>query len=174
MGTPLYIPPEICLREAATERSDLYAFGFVLYELLAGELPHAGRARELHIDDVLYRDAEPIRTRFPDVLPSFAALVDQCLRRNPAERPASAAAVAETLERIGALFLGRAESTASLHDDDARLVCDRRTRTPRGDGGCGGPRPMKASRATPMRAPTDPATLRPPVPLRDILRGLSA
>ncbi len=123
MGTPLYIPPEIWLRAPATERSDLYALGLVLYELLAGELPHAGRARELHIDDVLYRDPEPIRARFPDVLPSFAALVDQCLRRDPAERPASAAAVAETLERIGALFLGRSEAAASLHDDDdARLV----------------------------------------------------
>jgi len=123
MGTPLYIPPEIWLRAPATERSDLYAFGLVLYELLAGELPHAGRARELHIDDVLYRDAEPIRARFPDVLPSFAAVVDQCLRRDPTERPASAAEVAETLDRIGALFLTRTEVTPSLHeDDDARLV----------------------------------------------------
>jgi len=117
MGTPLYIPPEIWLRDKASERSDLYALGLVLYELLTGRLPHAGRARELRVDDVLHRDAEPVRAVFPDVLPSFAAVVDQCVRRAPAARPASAMEVAESLERICTLFVQRPEAARSLRED---------------------------------------------------------
>ena len=41
-GTPLYLAPEIWQGTGATERSDLYALGLVLYELLTGDVPHAG------------------------------------------------------------------------------------------------------------------------------------
>lgn len=123
MGTPLYIPPEIWRREPATERSDLYAFGLVLHELLTAQLPHGGRGRELRVDDVLCRDAEPVLSRCPDALPSFAALIDQCLRREPSERPPSAEHVASTLERLCALFVPREDAATSLSEDrDAELV----------------------------------------------------
>lgn len=117
MGTPLYIPPEVWRREPATERSDLYSLGLVLHELLLGHLPHAGRARELRVDDVLYRDAEPVRGGCPEALPSFAALVDSLIRRDPAERPESAAALVDALDRICMLFASRGEALRSLHED---------------------------------------------------------
>lgn len=123
MGTPLYIPPEIWFRAPPSERSDLYSLGLVLHELLVGELPHAGRSRELRLDEVLYHDPEPVRLRCTEALPSFAALVDQLIRRAPGDRPVSAAAVVEALDRICALFAARPESHRPLgHDSDAELV----------------------------------------------------
>lgn len=117
MGTPLYMPPEIWRREPATARSDLYAFGLVVYELLTGTLPHGGHGRELSVDAVLLINAPPVAARCRDVLPSFAAVVDACLRRAPEDRPESAEVVAKTLERLCALFLPAQSAAASQRDD---------------------------------------------------------
>lgn len=104
MGTPAYLPPEAWRHEAITAQSDLYALCLVLYELLTGTLPH-GRQRPVPVELVLNVDAPPLLTFAPDVLPSFAELVHRCLARDPPGRPASAAALAEAIERICALFI---------------------------------------------------------------------
>ncbi len=89
-GTPLYSPPEQAAGEAATPRSDLYALGVTLYELLCGRRPY--RATQL-------------ASRRPPAPPSSMAAVPEgldqlvlsLLSHDPAERPESAAAVAAAL-----------------------------------------------------------------------------
>ncbi len=99
-GTPLYMAPEVWLGQVATERSDLYSLGVLLYELAAGAAPLAGLSAEAIEARVASADAPPLATRAPGVEPRFAALVDALLARDPAVRPASADAVREALEAL--------------------------------------------------------------------------
>lgn len=87
-GTPDYMAPEQLSPGAAlTERTDLYALGLVLYELLVGEsMPRSGTAKY-----------PPPSTFVPDVNPQLERVILQALSRNPAERPASALAMAAGL-----------------------------------------------------------------------------
>lgn len=86
IGTPLYMAPEVLGGGAATQRSDLYSLGALLYELCAGRPPHqAERFKELRAA-LREKDAPPLASVAPDVDPRFAAMIDRCLRRDPGER----------------------------------------------------------------------------------------
>ncbi|MEZ4394319.1 MAG: alpha/beta fold hydrolase [Polyangiales bacterium] len=115
MGTPLYIPRRSGAA-SPTERSDLYSLGLVLHELLLGHLPHAGRARGSASTTCSTATPSPC-AGCPEALPSFASLIDSLIRRDPAERPESAAALVDALDRICVLFASRGEALRPLHED---------------------------------------------------------
>jgi len=105
LGTPAYIAPEIWCGDPATSRSDVFALGMTLYELLTGDLPHHGLGFEELSRFLLLRDMPPLRERRPDVPESFASVVERCLRRDPEERFKSGAEVRELLETAERIFL---------------------------------------------------------------------
>jgi serine/threonine protein kinase len=94
MGTADYLAPEVVQGAGADARSDLYALGVVLYELLAGYVPFAGRtpldALRAHVEDA----PPPLPLDVPD---AARAVVEQALRKRPAERYASAAEMVHAL-----------------------------------------------------------------------------
>ena len=93
LGTPAYMAPEQAAGDPSTDhRADLYAFGAVVYEMLAGRPVFEGSAHEL-VAAHIGRPPAPIATRRRDTPPALAALVMQCLEKDPAARPASADAV---------------------------------------------------------------------------------
>jgi serine/threonine protein kinase len=110
LGTPAYMPPEAWRGEPATTRSDVYSLGALLYALGAGAPPHRGASPEAVRGSVLASDAPPLTVAAPGIDPGFAAVVDRCLRRDPAERFASGDAVRAALEALTA----GAESTARV------------------------------------------------------------
>jgi serine/threonine protein kinase len=112
MGTPAYLAPELWLGEAASPRSDVFALGLVVYELLVGKLPHADLENEAMAFAVIDGTLPELRTTCPEVPASFAAIVDRCLRRDPAERFASATELAQALEEIQTVFLPASGVTA--------------------------------------------------------------
>jgi serine/threonine-protein kinase len=92
LGTPEYMSPEQCIGAPVEPRSDLYAFGVLMYEALTGEIPIQGRNRRELLE--LHQRAVPpgMRERRPD-LPIPEALdnaVMACLAKRAAERPANA------------------------------------------------------------------------------------
>ena len=98
MGTPRYMAPEQVAGEPVDARSDLFAAGAILFEMLAGRPAFGGRT----IVEVLHAtryEQPPALTGSPAV-----AAVDRVIRRalakRPAERPASADAMAEELRAI--------------------------------------------------------------------------
>ena len=100
MGTPAYLAPELWWGEAATTRSDVWALGLVLYDLLFGKLPHA----DLHGDELTFaiidRDLPSIRTARPDVPASFADIIERCLTREADERFSSADELAKAMRDV--------------------------------------------------------------------------
>jgi serine/threonine-protein kinase len=101
VGTARYLAPEQLRGEPVDARTDIYALGLVLFEMLAGDLPFHGDT-EMAIS--LARLSTPpasIRTVRPDLPPTLAHLVMACLALDPADRPPSAAVVAEVLSGRG-------------------------------------------------------------------------
>jgi serine/threonine protein kinase len=95
IGTPLYMSPEQC--EGAREldaRSDLYALGLILYEMLCGLPPFAARTLSEIIH--MHRHLRPprLRGRAPSVPRRLAAVVHRALAKRPADRFSSAAEMA--------------------------------------------------------------------------------
>ena len=100
VGTLAYIAPEQAVGEDVDHRADVYSFGVMAYELLAGARPFGGRTPQevvaAHLRDV----PRPFADKWQDVPPSLAGLVGACLEKDRARRP-GAAALVEALEAVG-------------------------------------------------------------------------
>jgi eukaryotic-like serine/threonine-protein kinase len=97
IGTLRYAAPEQLDTGAVDGRSDLYSLGCVLYELLAGRSPYRAETPADWISAHLSAVPAPLRSIRPDVSEGLAALIHQMLAKEPAQRPASAAAARAAL-----------------------------------------------------------------------------
>lgn len=98
MGTVLYMSPEQLCGAAVDGRSDLWSFGVVAYELLAGVTPFQGDSGAATVWRILSEEP-PALASVPGVPGWLAELVTQLLRKAPAERPQSASEVLSRLDR---------------------------------------------------------------------------
>jgi len=99
VGTPAYMAPEQVGGDVVDNRADIYAWGLVAYELLAGVHPFAEKtsAAQFMVAQLGQQPA-PIHDRVSDISPSLAQLVMSCLEKNPDQRPASASQLLEVLD----------------------------------------------------------------------------
>lgn len=99
-GTPAYMAPEQIAGAAPSAATDLYALGVLVFELLAGRLPHEGRTMGQLLQQVA-RDPPPsLASLRPELHAGFVDLVARLLSKAPAQRPADAAAVAAELRQL--------------------------------------------------------------------------
>jgi hypothetical protein len=97
-GTPVYMSPEQLDDDRPVDsRSDLYSLGCVLYEMLAGEPPFTGSSTRVIVSRKLVDPVPPLRTLRDNVPEAVERLTLQALERAPADRPRSAAELAERL-----------------------------------------------------------------------------
>ncbi|MGP3986488.1 protein kinase domain-containing protein [Streptomyces sp. 3N207] len=89
-GSVLYMAPEQFRQEPVDGRTDLYALGCVLYELLVGRPPYTGSAAGVMFNHLHDTPLRPSRAR-PRLPPSADRLVLALMARDPADRPANAA-----------------------------------------------------------------------------------
>ena len=95
-GTPAYMAPEQLEGSGVSEKSDIFSLALVLYELFTGKMAyHAGSLRE--ISELRTAPPESLASHVPGLDPAIEAVVLRALDRNPANRPASALAVAAAL-----------------------------------------------------------------------------
>ncbi len=100
VGTVFYLAPEQALGQAIDGRADLYSFGVVLYELVAGRLPFTGDNPLAVISQHLYAPVVPPSTYNPEIPPALDALLLKLLAKDPAARFASAAEARQALESL--------------------------------------------------------------------------
>jgi len=100
MGTPYYMAPEIWRAEPATERSDIYSLGVLLFELLVGKPPHRANVITELAMIVQEADAIPLKQVVSGIDLRFAAIVDRCLRRDALDRFGSADELRGELETL--------------------------------------------------------------------------
>ena len=98
-GTPAYMAPEQLSGQQVTSRSDIYALGLVLYELFTGKPTWADKATSLGELRRLHDSSQPASPSsiVGDLDPLVERVIMRCLARDPAERPATALAIAAAL-----------------------------------------------------------------------------
>jgi hypothetical protein len=109
VGTPAFMAPEQARGEKADHRSDLFSLGVVLYRLATGRPPFVGTGSLGTLAAVVADDPPPVRTVNPAVPEPLAKIIHRLLAKKPADRPQSAAHVADDLR---ALRLKRASPAA--------------------------------------------------------------
>lgn len=86
IGTPSYMSPEQAEGEELDQRSDIFSFGTVMYEALAGKRPFRGASQGLIIREVIYSEPEPLMSVNPEVPEVIANMIGKCLQKRPDDR----------------------------------------------------------------------------------------
>ncbi|MGE5231505.1 MAG: serine/threonine-protein kinase, partial [Deltaproteobacteria bacterium] len=104
LGTPYYMSPEQAMGEREiTAKSDVYALGAVLYEMLTGEPPFTGPSAQAIIARVVTEEPRSLTLQRKTIPAHVEAAVERALAKLPADRFASAAQFAEALNKPGAM-----------------------------------------------------------------------
>src|SRR5216684_5492677 len=109
-GTLAYIAPEVLRGQSADARSDLWALGITLHEMLCGKLPFVGQTPFALVSAIQHEEPEPLPPRVPA---GFRAVVQRCLVKEPGRRYQGAREVQAALEATQS-------AAASLRTERAR------------------------------------------------------
>lgn len=90
LGTPDYISPEQVQGQRGDQRSDIYAVGIMLYEMLTGRVPFAEPNPLAAMNERLLHDPESPRSLNPEISPELEEILYRALERNPRHRYANA------------------------------------------------------------------------------------
>ena len=124
LGTLPYMSPEQVEGHDADARSDIFAFGVVLYELIAGTRPFTGKTQANLVASILKEEPRPLFEMQPRTPRGLAEVVRICLEKDPEKRWQSARDVRHALR-----WMAAAASAV-----DARAIGSRVARVGRGDG----------------------------------------
>jgi len=115
LGTADYMAPEQAGEGAITPRTDLYALGSVMYAMMAGRSPFAGK-KLTQVIEALKRDrAVPLELINPDIPVEVVEIVHHLLEKDPKQRPPTALAVSKRLKATRAGL--QRERTVSLESE---------------------------------------------------------
>jgi serine/threonine-protein kinase len=158
VGTPGYMCPEQARGEEMDHRGDLYAVGVILFELLTGQLPFAGRSTM----DILIAHATEEPPSFAEagafgiVPPAIEQVVQRCLTKDPDQRPATARELSELYaQALASVPGGKALSTTPPPPRSPRVRPARAAPTQQS--------PAATAQAAPAAAP-DAAAAKSPIP----------
>jgi eukaryotic-like serine/threonine-protein kinase len=120
VGTPAYMSPEQAAGEAVDGRSDLFALGCVLYEMLTGEVAFSAPTVQATIARRFVHTPPPVSSVRPDVSVALSQLVDQLLAKSAGERPGSGAELLTALRTP--MVVASAASAPTAHTERSVVV----------------------------------------------------
>ena len=82
LGTAPYMSPEQAEGKRIDARTDIFAFGAVLYEMVAGVRAFRGESRIATLSEILHREPKPLRELAPEVSPELERVIARCLRKD--------------------------------------------------------------------------------------------
>jgi len=100
LGTPNYISPEQVKGKRGDGRSDIYAMGVILYEMLSGKLPFSGPSPLAAMNDRLLNHPTPPSVANPAISPQLQEVIYRALERDPKNRYARAGEFAKDLAHL--------------------------------------------------------------------------
>jgi tRNA A-37 threonylcarbamoyl transferase component Bud32 len=116
VGTPLYMAPEQLSAEELDQRTDLYAVGVLLYEMLAGRSPFIGESTAEVVSAILTREHAPLSTAWVEAPPEVVSLVARAMEESAAKRFGTAREMRDALDAAWrAMEAPAAELRTSYH-----------------------------------------------------------
>ncbi len=100
MGTPRYMSPEQARGEKVDARSDIFSFGVMLYEMIAGNAPFRGATPSDVMAAILREEPPPLSRQFPECPAALERIVHQCLAKPPEQRYQTSAALCAELKAV--------------------------------------------------------------------------
>jgi len=133
IGTPQYMSPEQCSHSSAIDaRSDIYSFGIIVYEMLAGQPPFVGESPTVIMMKQVQDPPPSVLEARPDLPVAVSSVISKALAKQPADRFESAgelskalteaASAAESPQLIAAPVTVPNIPVAPFDDDEATLV----------------------------------------------------
>ena len=114
IGTPHYMSPEQLSGDPVDHRSDQFAFGVLLYEMIGGKSPFDGPSLQAIISAIIANAPPALRKLRPDVPSDLERIVYRCLEKDPARRFATTAEVARALHQCEIRRASSAQKLASF------------------------------------------------------------
>jgi serine/threonine protein kinase/Tfp pilus assembly protein PilF len=102
LGTVAYMSPEQAEGSEVDERTDVWAFGVILYEMLTGKQPFTGDYEQAVIYSIINQEPEPVTDLRSDVPPSLGQIVGRALEKEPEKRYQKVEELLDDLESISA------------------------------------------------------------------------
>ncbi|HEU0028884.1 MAG TPA: serine/threonine-protein kinase [Ktedonobacterales bacterium] len=157
VGSLYYVSPEQLLGRKLDGRSDVYALGISMYEMLTGQRPYRGQSLTEMSDAILYATAIPARQLEPSTPPDLERIIARAMARDISQRYADAGQLCEDLRMLQARLGG-----PSRHDQPEGM--DQSARPGIGSEPLGHGEPPRTLRHTFRPASLEPATnpRRPP------------
>jgi WD40 repeat protein len=122
LGTMGYMSPEQVRGKAADKRSDLFAFGTILYEMLAGQRAFRGDTAADTITAILTKEPPDLSHTNKEIHPGLDRIVRHCLEKNPEERFESARDVAFDLEALSGVSASSAATGVHAFPESKRRL----------------------------------------------------
>ena len=113
VGTPAYMSPEQAASGIVDARTDLWALGAVLFEMLTGRPPFRGDNAAAIVSSILYDDPPPLDTLRPGTPASVSTIVRRLLAKDRSARYSTAAELSEDLRAVQHIATGETFAAAS-------------------------------------------------------------
>ena len=154
IGTPEYMAPEQAMGADADHRSDLYAFGIMIYQMLLGQTPFRADTPAATLMAHVHRPLPLPTSIIPDISPRLEATLLKALAKEPDDRFQSAKEMTDSLQ----MSPGGARAGAADDDEGATAVLDTEAPTALMDADAAeAPAPADAAARPPAAAPAAPA-----------------
>jgi serine/threonine protein kinase/tetratricopeptide (TPR) repeat protein len=100
LGTVTYMSPEQARGEAVDHRTDIWSFGAIVYEMLAGVPPFRGEYEQAVIYSILNNEPQAVTAIWPEVPEGLARIIRKCLEKNPERRYSSVSELMSDMRRL--------------------------------------------------------------------------